>query len=279
MVLERLEALPVGRFHYKLLGVTGLGWLFDSMDTGLIAFILPVLAKDWNLLPGQMGMIGSIGLIGMALGAVVSGTIAADELSADASTIYLISFSPDDKVRDPSLRDGFLFTKPVLGFGFEESRGGFGMLEASLNGSFAFGFPKVRESRMIPMWSFDSLKFKGSVSELNPQALLKASSKAPSRDKEGTENDAGKAALEAAFAAVSSPLKLRLEDFSFSHEGSEVKLSGLAQAQLDRKALKPQSVRAEINAAASREFVRKLAEDGYEDEFAQRRELGGNTGR
>lgn len=199
----------------------------------------------------------------------LSGTIAADELSADASTIYLIGFSPDDKVRDPSLRDGFLFTKPVLGFGFEESRGGFGTLEASLNGSFAFGFPKVRESRMIPMWSFDSLKFKGSVSELNPQALLKASSKAPSRDKEGTENDAGKAALEAAFAAVSSPLKLRLEDFSFSHEGSEVKLSGLAQAQLDRKALKPQSVRAEINAAASREFVRKLAEDGYEDEFAQ----------
>lgn len=76
MVLERLEALPVGRFHYKLLLVTGLGWLFDSMDTGLIAFILPVLAKEWSLAPGQMGLIGSIGLIGMALGAVVSGTIA-----------------------------------------------------------------------------------------------------------------------------------------------------------------------------------------------------------
>lgn len=76
MVLERLEALPVGRFHYKLLGVTGLGWLFDSMDTGLIAFILPVLAKEWQLAPGQMGLIGSIGLIGMALGAVISGTVA-----------------------------------------------------------------------------------------------------------------------------------------------------------------------------------------------------------
>ena len=70
MVLERLEALPVGRFHYKLLLVTGLGWLFDSMDTGLIAFILPVLAKEWGLAPGQMG------LIGMALGAVISGTVA-----------------------------------------------------------------------------------------------------------------------------------------------------------------------------------------------------------
>lgn len=76
MVLERLEALPLGRFHYKLLLVTGLGWLFDSMDTGLIAFTLPVLAKEWGLAPGQMGLIGSIGLIGMALGAVVSGTIA-----------------------------------------------------------------------------------------------------------------------------------------------------------------------------------------------------------
>ena len=76
MVLERLEALPVGRFHYKLLLVTGLGWLFDSMDTGRIAFILPVLAKEWGLAPGQMGLIGSIGLIGMALGAVISGTVA-----------------------------------------------------------------------------------------------------------------------------------------------------------------------------------------------------------
>ena len=76
MVLDRLEALPVGKFHYKLLGVTGLGWLFDSMDTGLIAFILPVLAKEWQLAPGQMGLLGSIGLIGMALGAVISGTVA-----------------------------------------------------------------------------------------------------------------------------------------------------------------------------------------------------------
>lgn len=27
MVLERLESLPVGKFHYTLLLVTGLGWL------------------------------------------------------------------------------------------------------------------------------------------------------------------------------------------------------------------------------------------------------------
>lgn len=76
MVLERLEKLPVGSFHYKLLVVTGLGWLFDSMDTGLISFVLPILAKEWGLTPEQVGWIGSIGLIGMALGAVLAGTIA-----------------------------------------------------------------------------------------------------------------------------------------------------------------------------------------------------------
>ena len=76
MILERLENLPVGSFHYKLLVVTGLGWLFDSMDTGLISFVLPILAKEWGLSPEQVGWIGSVGLIGMALGAVLAGTIA-----------------------------------------------------------------------------------------------------------------------------------------------------------------------------------------------------------
>ena len=76
MILERLEKLPVGSFHYKLLVVTGLGWLFDSMDTGLISFVLPILAKEWGLTPEQVGWIGSVGLIGMALGAVLAGTIA-----------------------------------------------------------------------------------------------------------------------------------------------------------------------------------------------------------
>ena len=76
MILDRLENLPLGRFQYKLLAVTGLGWLFDAMDTGLIAFVLPVLAREWGLTPAQAGWIGSIGLIGMALGAVLAGTIA-----------------------------------------------------------------------------------------------------------------------------------------------------------------------------------------------------------
>ncbi|AFM40009.1 sugar phosphate permease [Desulfosporosinus acidiphilus SJ4] len=75
-ISERLEQLPVSRFHYVLLITAGLGWMFDSMDTGIVSFILPVLMKDWHLSPEQIGNIGSIGLLGMAIGAVISGTIA-----------------------------------------------------------------------------------------------------------------------------------------------------------------------------------------------------------
>ena len=75
-MLDRLNMLPVSSFHYKLLVVAGIGWVFYSMDTGLIAFVLPLLIKEWGLTGAQAGMLGSIGLIGMALGAVIAGTIA-----------------------------------------------------------------------------------------------------------------------------------------------------------------------------------------------------------
>lgn len=75
-IAARLEKLPVSAFHYRLLLITGLGWAFDAMDTGIISFVLPVLIKAWGLSTEQVGFIGSIGLVGMAIGAVFSGTMA-----------------------------------------------------------------------------------------------------------------------------------------------------------------------------------------------------------
>lgn len=75
-LINRLEMIPVGKFHYQLLFITGLGWMFDAMDTGIIAFVLPTLAKAWGLTTAQMGYIGSMGLVGMAVGAVFAGELA-----------------------------------------------------------------------------------------------------------------------------------------------------------------------------------------------------------
>lgn len=60
----------------KLLGVAGVGWLFDAMDVGILSFVITALAVDWDLTKSQMGWIGSINSIGMAVGALIFGIFA-----------------------------------------------------------------------------------------------------------------------------------------------------------------------------------------------------------
>lgn len=60
----------------KLLGIADLGWLFDAMDVGMLSFLMAALQKDWNLTAEQVGWIGSVNSIGMAVGALVFGLLA-----------------------------------------------------------------------------------------------------------------------------------------------------------------------------------------------------------
>ncbi|GGJ65321.1 putative MFS transporter [Anoxybacillus voinovskiensis] len=60
----------------KLLGIAGLGWMFDAMDVGMLSFIIAALQKEWNLTAEQMGWIGSVNSIGMAVGALFFGLLA-----------------------------------------------------------------------------------------------------------------------------------------------------------------------------------------------------------
>ncbi|EME72897.1 MFS transporter [Bacillus sonorensis] len=60
----------------KLLGIAGLGWLFDAMDVGILSFIITALHVEWKLTPQEMSWIGSINSIGMAVGAFLFGLMA-----------------------------------------------------------------------------------------------------------------------------------------------------------------------------------------------------------
>lgn len=62
--------------HRTLLWAAGGAWLFDAMDVGLLSFVIAALAKEWQLNSSQMGLIGSISSVGMAIGAVVFGILA-----------------------------------------------------------------------------------------------------------------------------------------------------------------------------------------------------------
>jgi MFS transporter, putative metabolite:H+ symporter len=77
----------------KLLGIAGMGWMFDAMDVGMLSFIIAALHTEWNLTPGQMGWIGSINSIGMAVGALVFGIMADKVGRKHVFIITLLLFS------------------------------------------------------------------------------------------------------------------------------------------------------------------------------------------
>jgi putative MFS transporter len=75
-ISERLERLPLIRLHWNILLLTGIGWMFDAMDVGLVSFVMPAIQKEWSLTPSQLGILGSIGMVGMAIGAAAAGMLA-----------------------------------------------------------------------------------------------------------------------------------------------------------------------------------------------------------
>lgn len=77
----------------KLLGVAGLGWMFDAMDVGMLSFVIAALKADWGLTPQQMGWIGSVNSIGMAVGALVFGVFADRVGRKNIFIITLLMFS------------------------------------------------------------------------------------------------------------------------------------------------------------------------------------------
>ncbi|WP_127572873.1 MFS transporter [Georgenia faecalis] len=73
---QRLDRLPFTREHGRLLGGSGVGWALDAMDVGLISFVMAALAVQWQLDDTQLSLIGSVGFVGMALGASLGGLLA-----------------------------------------------------------------------------------------------------------------------------------------------------------------------------------------------------------
>ena len=74
--LARLDRVPLNRFHWKLLVISGFGWMFDAMDVILIAFLLTPIRVEFGLDVTRTGLVVSAGFVGMFLGAAVSGRLA-----------------------------------------------------------------------------------------------------------------------------------------------------------------------------------------------------------
>jgi putative MFS transporter len=72
---DRLDRVPVTSFHWKLLILSGLGWMFDAMDILLVGSVIAAVSREWGLDAGTAAWISSINLLGMFAGASLAGTL------------------------------------------------------------------------------------------------------------------------------------------------------------------------------------------------------------
>ncbi|CAA9566929.1 MAG: Niacin transporter NiaP [uncultured Truepera sp.] len=66
---DAVEAIGLGRFQWRLLGVNGLVWAGDAMEVIGIGFIIPSVIATFGVSGAQAGLVGSLFFAGMLFGA------------------------------------------------------------------------------------------------------------------------------------------------------------------------------------------------------------------
>ncbi|MFK0248421.1 MFS transporter [Amycolatopsis azurea] len=77
----------------KIFLIGGLGYMFDAWDVALNGFLTPLVGTEFGLSAGTKGLVATANLIGMAVGAVVWGTIADRIGRKKAFSVTLLLFA------------------------------------------------------------------------------------------------------------------------------------------------------------------------------------------
>lgn len=75
-IAQRIERLPLTAYQKKIFLVIATAWFFDSMDLGMMTFILGSIKQTFGLSTAQTGLVGSASFVGMLIGAATSGLLA-----------------------------------------------------------------------------------------------------------------------------------------------------------------------------------------------------------
>ncbi|MGI6285819.1 MFS transporter [Neomoorella humiferrea] len=73
---QRLERLPLTSYQKMIFGIIATAWFFDSMDLGMLTFVLGSLKTYFNLNTAQAGLLSSMSFLGMFIGAASAGMLA-----------------------------------------------------------------------------------------------------------------------------------------------------------------------------------------------------------
>ena len=87
---DAVEAIGLGRFQWRLLGINGLVWAGDAMEVIGIGFILPSVIATFGVSGAQAGLVGSLFFAGMLFGAWGFGALA-DRVGR--RTVFLVTIA------------------------------------------------------------------------------------------------------------------------------------------------------------------------------------------
>ena len=153
--VERLDRVPLNSFHWRLLVVSGIGWLFDAMDVILISFLITPIRAEFKLDATQTGFIASSGFVGMFFGAAISGRIA-DRIgrrTVFTATLILFSIGALLSAIAPSF-ETLLAARVIAGLGL----GGELPVASTLVSEFS---PRAQRGRMIVLlesfWAYGTI--------------------------------------------------------------------------------------------------------------------------
>jgi putative MFS transporter len=102
----------------KIFLIGGLGYMFDAWDVALNGFLTPLVGAEFVLSSGQKGLVATANLIGMAVGAVIWGTVA-DRIGrkkAFSVTLLLFAFFSVLGALSPNV-ETFLLLRFLAGIG------------------------------------------------------------------------------------------------------------------------------------------------------------------
>jgi MFS family permease len=75
-VLDKLDEAEITRLHWKIMFVSGMGFLTDAYDLFIIGVVMALLKREWHPTPVETGLVTSTALLASAFGAVVFGRVA-----------------------------------------------------------------------------------------------------------------------------------------------------------------------------------------------------------
>ena len=153
--VARLDRVPLNRFHWRLLVVSGLGWMFDAMDVLMLSFLLAPISGEFKLDANQRGLIASATFLGMFLGAAASGRLADRFGRRGVFTSTLVVFSVGSLLSavSPSF-ELLLISRVVAGLGL----GGELPVASTLVSELS---PRIARGRMIVLlesfWAYGTI--------------------------------------------------------------------------------------------------------------------------